>query len=297
MYLRNPAVDDARDLLRDHVLSYSRNTDGFVVSSTGHRSAAKHRVLWRRLWCLLCCSLVLLVLSLSSKSAPTRPASSSIVPAELSPADSPEPVPQRIEPLPPPVPEPASRKDTRPLPEPALPAAGRATESDHLPAVVVRAKRIFIEEGVPAELVWRAEVESCLDARARSRAGAVGLFQLMPATARRFGLTVGARDDRIDPAKNARAAARYLATLYGQFKSWPLAIAAYNAGEGRVRRSLRGLPRSYAAVRHRLPAQTRSYVPRVLDLVGAREQVNAGRLPPPSSLARNRAVHLAGLAR
>ena len=74
---------------------------------------------------------------------------------------------------------------------------------------LARLKKIFSEERVPPELVWIAEVESAFDARAKSPAGAAGMFQLMPATARNYDLTVGLlRDERLQPEKSARAAAR-----------------------------------------------------------------------------------------
>lgn len=147
--------------------------------------------------------------------------------------------------------------------------------------VVASLKRVFAEEGVPVELVWVAEVESALQPEARSRAGAVGLYQLMPVTAQRFGLSVGPDDERLDALKNARAAARYLAVLYRRFGSWPLALAAFNAGESRTADVLRGQPRTFDAISQYLPRETRSYVPRVLALVSDREGVDACRLPAP----------------
>ena len=78
--------------------------------------------------------------------------------------------------------------------------------------------QVALEEGIPGELVWIAEVESAMDPSARSRSGAVGLFQLMPETARRFGLDPGAEkyDERIHPYKSGAAAARYLRALLGR---------------------------------------------------------------------------------
>lgn len=94
----------------------------------------------------------------------------------------------------------------------------------------------------------------------------------MPDTARRYGLMVTPqRDDRLDPARSTRAAARYLRDLYARFGSWPLALAAYNAGENTVLRALnRTAARDTGASfidlsqRNLLPIETRGYVPAVL---------------------------------
>jgi membrane-bound lytic murein transglycosylase D len=142
-------------------------------------------------------------------------------------------------------------------PRPAeWPAAARAH--------VNQLKPIFVEEGVPAELVWLAEVESGFDPKARSRAGAAGLFQLMPDTAELMGLSVRPVDERFVPVKSARAAAQYLRYLHEKFGDWRLAVAAYNGGEGRVGRLLDQSPaRTYAAIASRLPAETQMYVAKV----------------------------------
>ena len=119
-------------------------------------------------------------------------------------------------------------------------------------------------ERVPTELIWIAEVESSFDARARSPVGAAGLFQLMPATAKRYGLRGWPRDQRYQPEPSARAAAKYLKQLHGQFGDWPLAVAAYNAGEGTVQRLLdRYNTRSFDGIATHLPAETQMYVPKV----------------------------------
>jgi len=153
----------------------------------------------------------------------------------------------------------------------ALSAAPARTRVDPDPRVR-RLKAIFRDEGLPPALVWIAEVESAFDPDARSRAGAVGLFQLMPDTARRFGLRTWPRDERRKMEPAARAAARYLRHLHARFGSWPLAIAAYNAGEQTVRRALRGRERAtFEAIAPGLPRETRSYVPRVLNLMADRE--------------------------
>ena len=140
--------------------------------------------------------------------------------------------------------------------------------------VVPTLKSIFRQEGVPSELVWIAEVESSWNARAVSKAGAVGLFQLMPDTARRFGLDPEGEtcDERIHPYKSGAAAARYLRFLHDQFGSWRLALAAYNAGEGRVQRLLRahGATRFEQIVRE-LPLETQQFIPRVFSTIAHRE--------------------------
>ncbi len=130
---------------------------------------------------------------------------------------------------------------------------------------------IFRDEGLPEELVWMAEVESTFNPAARSPAGAAGLFQLMPATARSLGLSTGDPDQRLDAAANGRAAARYLRYLHRRFDDWPLVFAAYNCGEGRVGGALkRNNATSYAAIAKSLPLETQMYVPRVQETIRLR---------------------------
>jgi len=127
---------------------------------------------------------------------------------------------------------------------------------------------ILRRQGLPASLAAVAEVESGFNPLALSPKGARGLWQLMPETARRFGLTVdGRRDERLDPRKSTLAAAQYLKVLFAQFHDWPLALAAYNSGEERVQRSLDrlGAHDFWTLSRHAaLPEETRRYVPAVL---------------------------------
>ncbi|MEO0054153.1 MAG: hypothetical protein RLZZ50_100 [Verrucomicrobiota bacterium] len=139
----------------------------------------------------------------------------------------------------------------------------------------------FAAEGVPPELVWLAETESSFDPRARSSAGARGLFQLMPDTARSLGLDLRP-DQRIHPARSARAAAAYLRHLHGRFGNWPLALAAYNAGESRVALELkrRGAT-DFSAIASHLPAETQFYVPKVLATVRLRSGVAPENLAAP----------------
>jgi membrane-bound lytic murein transglycosylase D len=134
---------------------------------------------------------------------------------------------------------------------------------------------------VPPELAWIAEAESSLNPAARSPSGARGLFQLMPDTAHGLGLSTFLPDDRTDPEKSARATARLLRTLYSKFGGWPLALAAYNAGEGRVRRLLASSGASdFAGVAPSLPSETRMYVPKVCALVTVRTGASLENLQP-----------------
>jgi len=147
---------------------------------------------------------------------------------------------------------------------------------------VTRLKPIFTAEKVPPELVWLAEVESSFNPHARSPVGATGLFQLMPATAQRFGLTLWPRDQRLQPDPSARASAQYLKFLHGKFKDWRLALAAYNAGEGTVERLLkRHNTRSFEGIAVHLPAETQMYVPKVEAVLRRREGLTLANLSLP----------------
>ena len=141
---------------------------------------------------------------------------------------------------------------------------------------------ILQNEGIPLELASVAVVESGGRTDALSAKGARGLWQLMPDTARRYGLMVSAsRDDRLDAEKSTHAAARYLRDLYQQFGSWPLALAGYNAGEEALQRAVeRGGSADFLQLttQRLLPQETRNYLPAVLSamqLLGARQLPNA----------------------
>ena len=119
--------------------------------------------------------------------------------------------------------------------------------------------------GLPVELLGIVQVESGAQTFALSRRGARGLWQLMPDTARRYGLTVTTeRDERLDTSKSTRAAAGYLCDLYAQFGDWSLVFAAYNAGEQAIQRAVdRSGTTDFLQLNRLLPAETRSYVPAV----------------------------------
>ncbi|MDE0881418.1 MAG: transglycosylase SLT domain-containing protein [Myxococcota bacterium] len=125
---------------------------------------------------------------------------------------------------------------------------------------------ILHEVGAPRDLVYLAMIESGFRARARSSAGAQGVWQFIPATARAFGLKTGHFvDERADLDQATRAAARYLLTLHDRFGDWYLAWAAYNAGPGRVRRAQRlTSERDFWGIASELPRETRNYVPKLL---------------------------------
>lgn len=118
--------------------------------------------------------------------------------------------------------------------------------------------------GLPDELKYLAIIESGLNPKARSRVGAVGLWQFMPATGRAYGLNNDFyMDDRMDPYEATEAACKYLKSLYSMFGNWELALASYNAGPGNVRKAIRrsGYKKTFWEVYNYLPRETRSYVP------------------------------------
>lgn len=122
-------------------------------------------------------------------------------------------------------------------------------------------KKILRKHRLPEDLALLPLVESAFNPFAVSPSGAGGIWQLMPDTARRYGLRVdGEIDERFDLEKSTEAAARYLKDLYRIFGSWELVLAAYNCGEGCVSRKTGG--GNFWKTKKNLPRQTRRYVPK-----------------------------------
>jgi membrane-bound lytic murein transglycosylase D len=130
-------------------------------------------------------------------------------------------------------------------------------------------ERIFREESIPTDLIYLAQVESFFNPHALSRARAKGIWQFGKGTAVRYGLKVNLYiDERSDPEKSTRAAARYLKDLYAMFHDWNLVLAAYNWGEAKVARLIKRTGESdfwkLLEVRPGFPRETRNHVPRIL---------------------------------
>ncbi len=130
----------------------------------------------------------------------------------------------------------------------------------------------LLKEGMPLELEYLPVIESAINPNAMSRAGAVGLWQFMPATAKGLGMEINSLvDERRDPRISSRNAARYLKQLHDIYNDWSLAIAAYNCGPGNVNKALRRASgdseeikdekKDFWEIYNYLPAETRGYVP------------------------------------
>jgi membrane-bound lytic murein transglycosylase D len=131
-------------------------------------------------------------------------------------------------------------------------------------------RRVLKEEGMPQDLIYLAQAESAFQPQAVSKAGARGMWQFMSFAGRKYGLQkTWWVDERQDPEKATRAAARDLRDLYGQFGDWYLAMAAYNSGAGAVQHAIeRTGYADFWELYHRnvLPKETQNYVPIILAL-------------------------------
>lgn len=172
--------------------------------------------------------------------------------------------------------------------------------SDDITKAFWRARRyagmmrsIFQEHDLPEELVNLAFVESDVNPRATSHAEAAGIWQFVPSTARTYGMrTTAALDERRDPEKSTRAAAEHLKALYSRFQTWPLTLAAYNAGANAVQRAiLRQHTRDFWQLR--LPKETRWFVPKFMAMtLIARDPRRYGFSPPPEAPHDTEILHV-----
>lgn len=125
------------------------------------------------------------------------------------------------------------------------------------------------KHGMPSELKFLSLIESGLNPRIISYAGAGGLWQFMPATGREYGMHQDDYiDERFDPVKSTDAACRYLKRLYNAFGDWEMALAAYNVGPGNVKRAMRRSGSgNFWGIYNFLPKQTRHYVPQFVAIM------------------------------
>ena len=146
----------------------------------------------------------------------------------------------------------------------------------------------FARYEMPLELKYMAIIESALDPTARSRAGALGIWQFMYTTGRSYGLKITSYiDERMDVEKAADAAARYLMDAYRIFGDWCLAISSYNCGAGNVNKAIRraGGKRDFWSIYEFLPRETRGYVPAMVGAMYAcRYASEYGLRPEPKAL-------------
>jgi membrane-bound lytic murein transglycosylase D len=151
----------------------------------------------------------------------------------------------------------------------------------HLPVM----RDILMSYGVPSDLVYVTLVESCFNTIAVSPKGAAGCWQIMPGTARQLGLRVSERhDERFDLVKSTRAAAKYLRILHDELNSWPLAVAAYNAGVPLVDKALRKHRKNTIwelAKIGALPRETSTFVSKVFAMMAIANDLDSHGFEPP----------------
>lgn len=154
------------------------------------------------------------------------------------------------------------------------------------------------QRGLPGELALLPFIESKLDTQARSKRDATGLWQIRPATADSLGLSKSEwHDDRLNPVRATAAALDYLQSLHSRFGSWPLTLAAYNAGQGRVSRALQKARTSGARIDYwhlSLPRESRDYVPKLIALSRVLADGTSLRLPWVDPSLAPVAVHAGG---
>lgn len=178
---------------------------------------------------------------------------------------------------------------------------------NYLPHIRAR----FLAEGLPEDLIYLPFAESGFNPFAVSPAGAAGIWQFMPQTGRIYGLSVDSwMDDRRDPYKSTEAAIAYLKKLYAEFGDWPLALAAYNAGEGAVGRALKKTGSedyfSLCEASDDLKRETKLYVPKFLALVKVAKNLEKlgfepldlhRRVEPPAKLQAKPGTDLQAMAK
>lgn len=151
-----------------------------------------------------------------------------------------------------------------------------STRPDQLARISVRASRYMFhvvqeleKRGMPTELALLPVIESAFNPQAYSSANAAGLWQFVPGTGKDFNLKQNMfKDERRGVLASTDAALTYLQRLYGMFGDWPLALAAYNWGEGNVQKAIKknqamGKPTDFESLAEHMPAETRNYVPKL----------------------------------
>ena len=147
---------------------------------------------------------------------------------------------------------------------------------------------ILAKHDLPYELCYMPVIESALNPQARSHMGATGLWQLMPATGKKYGLEINSLvDERMDPIRSTEAACLFLKNLYTIFQDWNLVIAAYNCGPGNVNKAIHraGGKRDFWSIYPYLPSETRGYLPIFIAASYAMNYAEAHGICPATPLA------------